>query len=101
MNTDKKTVLMVDDSTINLEMMSVMIGDVYNLKFATDGQKALSLLKNEDDISLVLLDLSMPYMSGTEFLAEAKKESEGNVCYINENGKYIAKLNSELYEVKK
>lgn len=31
----------------------------------------------------------------------AKKESEGNVCYINENGKYIAKLNSELYEVKK
>lgn len=73
---EKKTVLMVDDSTVYLEMMSVMIGDVYDLKFATDGQKALHLLKQEKDISLILLDLSMPYMSGTEFLVEAKKDPE-------------------------
>lgn len=74
MNTDKKTILMVDDSTIYLEMMSVMIGDAYDLKFATDGQKALNILRNEGNISLVLLDLGMPYMSGTEFLIEAKKD---------------------------
>ncbi len=74
MSANKKTILMVDDSTIYLEMMSVMIGDVYDLKFATDGQKAFNLLRHENEISLILLDLSMPYMSGTEFLAEAKKD---------------------------
>ncbi|MCR5207580.1 MAG: response regulator [Eubacterium sp.] len=75
MNTDKKTLLMVDDSTVYLEMMSVMIGDVYDIKFATDGQKALNLLKHENSVSLILLDLSMPYMNGIEFLSEVKKDS--------------------------
>ena len=65
---NKKTVLMVDDSTIYLEMMAVMIGEEYNLKFATSGEKALRMLKSEKNISLILLDLIMPYMSGAEFL---------------------------------
>ena len=67
---------MADDSTINLEMISVMVGDVYNLKFATDGQKALDIVRRDKDIDLVLLDMIMPYMSGTEFLIEAKKDPE-------------------------
>ena len=70
---DKKTILMVDDSTVYLEMMSVTIGNDYELKFATDGQKALHMLENEKDISLILLALQMPYMSGIEFLMELKK----------------------------
>ena len=67
---------MVDDSTIYLEMMAVMIGEEYNLKFATSGEKALRMLKSEKNISLILLDLIMPYMSGAEFLDEIKKDPE-------------------------
>lgn len=75
-DTNKKTILVVDDSTIYLEMVSVMIGDEYNLEFATNGQKALHILKNEKDISLIILALQMPYMSGVELLMEAKKDPE-------------------------
>jgi len=75
-NDNKKKILVVDDSTIYLEMMGVLIGDVYDLKYATDGAKALNMLKNEKDVALVLLDLVMPYMSGAEFLAQVKKDGE-------------------------
>ncbi|MBR2133536.1 MAG: response regulator [Eubacterium sp.] len=74
--TEKKTVLMVDDNTVNLEMMEIMISDVYNLVFATNGQKALGILRSTPDIALILLDLEMPYMSGTELLMELKKDAQ-------------------------
>ena len=73
---NKKTILMVDDNTINSEMIAFMIGDDYNLKFATDGLRGLSVLKDNKDISLILLDLIMPNMNGREFLIEVKKNPE-------------------------
>ena len=67
---------MIDDNTINSEMIAFMIGDDYNLKFATDGLRGLSVLRENKDISLILLDLIMPNMNGREFLVEVKKNPE-------------------------
>ena len=44
---------MIDDNTINSEMIAFMIGDDYNLKFATDGLRGLSVLRENKDISLI------------------------------------------------
>jgi two-component system, OmpR family, alkaline phosphatase synthesis response regulator PhoP len=46
----------------------------FRVTLAYDGQEALDLLRREDDIGLVLLDLMMPYLSGLDVLAEMKRD---------------------------
>lgn len=69
----KRQVLVVDDEFINRELMKAMLEDSYELLFAENGQEALDVMRaNTDTLSLVLLDLMMPVMSGTEVLKQAK-----------------------------
>ena len=64
----KKTVLIVDDEEINIEIMSAILEDNFNVLTANDGKIALDiLLKEEQKIDLVLLDFFMP-MNGREVL---------------------------------
>lgn len=58
----------------------------------------IGLTKLGDKSYILAKDLQMDVIYKFEV---SEKNCEGNICYINENGKYIAKLNSELYEVKK
>lgn len=64
----KKTILVVDDEEINLDIMSSILEDDFNVLRANDGQIALDILnKQERKIDLVLLDIFMP-MDGREVL---------------------------------
>ena len=64
----KRTVLVVDDEDINLEIMSMILEDNFNVLKAHDGKEALDILLNEEQkIDLVLLDVFMP-MDGREVL---------------------------------
>jgi len=69
---DKKIkILAVDDDFINLKLIHSMlnknecVGDVIEAK---NGLEALSTLKDQQDVQLVLLDIKMPVMDGIEFL---------------------------------
>lgn len=64
----KKTVLIVDDEEINVEILSsILEGDFHILK-AYDGKEALDiLLSGEQKIDLILLDVFMPF-DGREVL---------------------------------
>lgn len=64
----KKTVLIVDDEEINVEIMSSILEDAFNVLKAYDGKEALDiLLKEEHKVDLVLLDVFMP-LDGREVL---------------------------------
>ena len=64
----KKTILVVDDEEINLDIMSSILKDDFNVLTAKDGKEALDILyKQEEKIDLVLLDIFMP-MDGREVL---------------------------------
>ena len=64
----QKTVLVVDDEEINLEIMSAILADNFSVLTASDGKEALDiLLKEEQKIDIVLLDVFMP-MDGREVL---------------------------------
>lgn len=64
----KRTVLVVDDEDINLEIMSMILEDNFHVLKAHDGKEALDILLNEEQkIDLVLLDVFMP-MDGREVL---------------------------------
>lgn len=62
-------VLLVDDEEDARVLMRALL-EKENLEIheAEDGQKALDILRDDPDFSLVILDLSMPTMDGREFL---------------------------------
>ena len=47
--------------------------DIYDFCFAENGEEALNMLSESDDIALVLSDINMPKMDGLTFLSEAQK----------------------------
>ena len=76
---EKKTILIVEDEFINREILKNILADEYLFLEAEDGKMALSLLKeHRDDISLVLLDLNLPELSGLDVLKEIEADPELN-----------------------
>ncbi len=73
----KRLLLVADDELINREMMRVVLQDDYELVFATNGEEVLQeARKCKDVLSLILLDLIMPVMSGLEALQVLQSDSE-------------------------
>lgn len=69
-------ILLVDDHRVLRTGMKLLLGTQEGLKVAgeaSDGQEALDILKQNQDIDLVLLDLSMPGMGGMECLREIRR----------------------------
>lgn len=71
----ERTVLVVDDEEINREILGNIIESEYKVIFAKDGNEALEKLHDESlQISLVLLDILMPQMTGFEVLNQMNEE---------------------------
>jgi len=76
MNADKpmQKILVVDDSTENIELLFSMLKDEYQVLFSTSGSKAISLAETAQP-DIILLDIVMPEMDGYEVIT-ALKENE-------------------------
>jgi len=62
----RQTVLVVDDATENIDLLSGILGDDYRIRVATSGEKALKIVYSDEPPDLILLDIMMPGMSGYE-----------------------------------
>ena len=60
----KATILIVDDTPANLDLVGGLLGDHYQLKIANSGERALKLLEEKSLPDLILLDVVMPGLSG-------------------------------------
>lgn len=70
----KKKILIVDDSEMNRSLLSDMLSDEFEILEAENGLEASAILQNqEQEISLMLLDIVMPEMDGFEMLAVMNK----------------------------
>ena len=68
------TVLVIDDTPLNQEILTEILGDEgYVLKFAADGESGLVQARQLKP-DLVLLDLVLPGIMGTDVLAILKRE---------------------------
>jgi serine phosphatase RsbU (regulator of sigma subunit) len=72
----QKTILIVDDTPINLGVISGALKDLYKTKVATNGEKALAIANGEDKPDLILLDVMMPEMDGYEVCHRLKANPE-------------------------
>jgi DNA-binding response OmpR family regulator len=70
--TDRKTILIVDDTPDNLSLLSSLLKSVYKTKIATNGQKALAIASSDNPPDLVLLDIMMPEIDGYEVCRRLK-----------------------------
>ena len=64
-------ILAVDDDMINLKLLKSMLkksARVRDVVEAKNGADAIAVLKTQDDIDIVLLDIIMPVMGGIEML---------------------------------
>src|SRR5215469_14592078 len=71
---DKQSVLVVDDSPDNLTLMSGLLKDLYRVKVANSGDRALRIVRGENPPDLILLDIMMPVMSGYDVCRELKAD---------------------------
>lgn len=62
----KPTILVVDDTPDNLQLLSELFMDDYRVRVADNGQKALDICCSDTPPDLVLLDIMMPGMDGFE-----------------------------------
>src|SRR5215471_2644863 len=71
----RNSLLIVDDESANLKILSHILGSEYAIYTATNGKSALEKAK-EYQPDLILLDILMPEMDGYQTLAEIKKCEE-------------------------
>jgi PAS domain S-box-containing protein len=70
-----KTILVVEDLEVNYTLLEALLKKTgANLPWAENGINALEYFKNNNDISLVLLDLNLPDIHGLDVLMEIKKK---------------------------
>ena len=73
---NKKSILVVDDSSIIRNFVKKIFDNDYNVLVASDGGEAIEILeKNKKDIVGMLLDLNMPNVNGFEVLEYLKNNN--------------------------
>ena len=73
----KRTILVADDEQINRAILGAILENDFEVLYAENGKEALDILEeNREIISVVLLDLMMPVMSGMDLLRHLKEEPE-------------------------
>ena len=69
----KPTVLIVDDSPVNLSLLGNLLCQLYTVKAVNHGAKALKVV-SEEQPDLILLDIMMPDISGYEVCRKLKAD---------------------------
>lgn len=73
----KRRVLIVDDEMINRMMLGAMLEQTYESTFASNGEEAMTALRDPDaNYSLILLDLMMPVMDGFQVIESCQADEQ-------------------------
>lgn len=77
---DKRKILIVDDVEMNRAILMEIFKESYTIFEACNGEEAIEIINQHDDISAVLLDLLMPVLDGMGVLRDMNKS--GKIKYI-------------------
>ena len=72
---NKATVLIVDDIATNIDVLKAILSEIYDVKVALSGSKALEIAAAEPHRDIILLDVMMPEMNGYEVCQKLKSDS--------------------------
>ena len=75
-------ILVVDDEVDIAELMKDILEDEgYDVEIAHDGKTAIYKIK-EESFDLILLDIMMPDISGTEVCANIRNETSAPIIFV-------------------
>ena len=72
---DRLSLLMLDDEPAVLRSLQRILRKQYQITCFTDGHEALAYL-HHNAVDIIMSDMRMPNISGTEFLSQARRLSE-------------------------
>ena len=72
----KATILVVDDTPENIDVLNGILKPEYKVKVALNGEKALKVAASDKAPDLILLDIMMPGMDGFEVCRRIKSAEE-------------------------
>jgi len=79
-------ILIVDDDFINRKLISTLLKKhtdiVGSMVEAENGSEALSILREDRSINMILLDIMMPILDGKEFLKIFRSNEENNAIPV-------------------
>ena len=74
MTQDQRTVLVVDDTAENIDVLVGTLKNRYRIKAALSGEKALEIARGDEPPDIILLDIMMPGMDGYQVADALKKD---------------------------
>ncbi len=72
-NKEKQTILIVDDISDNIDVLSSVLRSQYKVKAALNGERALKISTGDSQPDMILLDIMMPEMDGYEVCRRLKE----------------------------
>jgi len=72
----KNSVLVVDDSPENIDLLGEVLNQDYEIKVALNGEKALKIARSEKPPDIILLDIMMPGLDGYEVCRRLKSDTK-------------------------
>src|SRR5262249_540430 len=71
---EQKLILVVDDTPLNISVITGALKDNYRTKVATSGARALAIAAADEKPDLILLDVMMPELDGYEVCSRLKAD---------------------------
>ncbi|HEV2149282.1 MAG TPA: response regulator [Longimicrobiaceae bacterium] len=74
MSSERRRILVVEDSPMMCRMYRLVLGAENDVRFAANGVEGLDLAAQEPDVDLLIVDINMPHMDGLEFVRRLRTE---------------------------
>ncbi len=71
---EKQTILVVDDTPENIDVLRGLLSTTYKVKAALNGERALKIVRAANPPHLILLDIMMPGIDGYEVCRQLKAD---------------------------